>query len=49
LGLTLVTPPRYFYRLRQWYAAKGLRRMRRVLGEPKVAGPTIQKTLEGTN
>jgi len=46
LGLTLVTPPRYFYRLRRWYAAKGLRRLRSVLGEPKVAGPTIQKTIE---
>ncbi len=46
LALTLVTPPRGFYRLRKWYAAKGLRRLRRVLGEPKVAGPTLQKTIE---
>jgi len=39
LGLTLVTPPRRFYRLRRWYSVSGLRRVRKVLGEPKTAAP----------
>ena len=39
LGLTLVTPPRRFYRLRHRYSASGLRRLRRVLGEPTPAAP----------
>jgi glycosyltransferase involved in cell wall biosynthesis len=49
LGLTLVIPPRWFYRLRKWYTAKGLRKLRRVLGEPRVAGPTIQTSIESRN
>ena len=44
LGLTLITPPRGFYRLRRWYAARGLRRLRRVVGEPTPAAPVIQGT-----
>ena len=42
LGLTLVMPPRRFYGLRRWYSARGLRRLRKVLGEPKPSGPAIQ-------
>jgi hypothetical protein len=38
LALGLVLPPRQFFRLRQWYAAKGLRKVREVFGrgEPTV-------------
>jgi hypothetical protein len=39
---TLVMPPRAFYRAKSWYAAKGLRRMRRVLGEPIPAAPILE-------
>lgn len=37
LGLTLVTPPRRFYQLRNWYASSRLRKWRSVLGEPSPA------------
>jgi glycosyltransferase involved in cell wall biosynthesis len=39
LALGLVLPPRQFFRLRQWYAAKGLRKLRELLGkgEPTVS------------
>jgi GT2 family glycosyltransferase len=36
---TLVMPPKQFYRAKTWYAERGLRRMRRVLGEPTQAAP----------
>ena len=49
LGLTLITPPRSFYGLRSWYSAKRLSKLRGALGEPKVAGPTIQATTESNN
>jgi glycosyltransferase involved in cell wall biosynthesis len=38
---TLLMPPRQFYRARNWYTAKGLRRLRRVLGEPTPAEPVL--------
>ncbi|PYV14568.1 MAG: hypothetical protein DMG21_17765, partial [Acidobacteria bacterium] len=34
LGLTLLVPPPRFYQLKQWYARKGLGRMREKLGSP---------------
>ncbi len=34
LAAGLVLPPRTFYRARQWYADRGLARLRRALGEP---------------
>jgi glycosyltransferase involved in cell wall biosynthesis len=34
LGLTLLMPPRRFYRLRTWYGASRFRRWRSLLGEP---------------
>jgi len=43
LGLTLVMPPRAFYRLRQWYTAKGLCRLRGWAGEPVSAIPVIEQ------
>lgn len=43
LGLTLVLPPRQFYRLKEWYAAKGLRKLRRVVGEPTPAAPIVER------
>jgi glycosyltransferase involved in cell wall biosynthesis len=49
LGLTLITPPRRFYQLRAWYSTGRLRRMRRLLGEPTTAGPTIKTAVESSN
>src|SRR5712692_4568559 len=46
LGLTLVLPPPQFYRLRQWYAEKNLRKLRSVVGEPTVAAPILERRLE---
>ena len=43
---TLLVPPRLFYRIKDWYAAKGLRRLRKVLGEPTSAGAIIQTSIE---
>ena len=34
LAAGLVLPPRTFYRARQWYADRGLARLRRAIGEP---------------
>ena len=45
LALTLLTPPRLFYQLRRWYTAKGLRRLRRVVGEPAPAAPVVERGL----
>jgi GT2 family glycosyltransferase len=41
-GLTLILPPRRFYRLREWYAARGLRRVRQLVGEPVPAAPILE-------
>jgi len=42
LASTLLMPPRQFYRVKNWYAAKGLRKLRRVLGEPTPAAPILE-------
>jgi glycosyltransferase involved in cell wall biosynthesis len=34
LGLTCLLPPRTFYRLRNWYSARELHRIRRAVGDP---------------
>lgn len=47
LGLTLIVPPRRFYQLRTWYSTTKLRSLRKLLGEPKTAGPTIQTAIQG--
>ena len=46
LALTLLLPPQRFYRLRQWYADKGLRRLRRIAGEPMPAAPVVEQRME---
>jgi glycosyltransferase involved in cell wall biosynthesis len=38
---TLLLPPRQFYRAKNWYAEHGLRRWRRILGEPEPAAPIL--------
>ena len=43
LGLALLLPPKTFCRLKRWYSAHGLRRYRSVLGEPIVAGQTVER------
>jgi glycosyltransferase involved in cell wall biosynthesis len=49
LGLALITPPRRFYKMRNWYSKKGLRRMRKLLGEPRTSAPIIQAGIESGN
>jgi glycosyltransferase involved in cell wall biosynthesis len=39
LLLTLVMPPKLFYRIRSWYADRGLQRVREVIGKPILAEP----------
>ena len=46
LAVTLVMPPRQFYRLKNWYSRKGLRRLRRVLGEPTPAAPIVEGRMQ---
>jgi hypothetical protein len=43
LGMTLVLPPRVFYRLRNHYADLGLHRIRRVIGEPVHADSLVAR------
>ena len=43
LALTLLMPPKQFCRLKRWYAARGLQKFRRVIGEPIVAGKLEQR------
>ncbi len=43
---TLLAPPRQFYRAKAWYAARGLRNVRRVLGEPIPAAPILEGKAE---
>ena len=43
LALTLLLPPRLFYRLRRWYTEKGLSRFRSWTGEPT---PVVQMVEE---
>ncbi|HTV60783.1 MAG TPA: glycosyltransferase family A protein [Verrucomicrobiae bacterium] len=49
LAMALLMPPRYFYRLRSWYAAKGLRRWRSVLGEPKPMASIVERRAEASD
>lgn len=46
LGLTLLLPPRQFYRLRRWYADKDLRHLRAIVGEPTPAAPVVERRME---
>ena len=46
LATTLLMPPRTFYRLRRWYATKGLRRWRRFFGEPTPKGLIVEQHVE---
>ncbi len=46
LGLTLLLPPRQFYRLRRWYADNSLHRLRRIVGDPTPAAPIVERRLE---
>jgi len=47
LGLTLVLPPRMFYRLRQWYTDKNLARLRALVGKPIMASALLEGKPEG--
>lgn len=44
---TLLLPPRLFYRLRRWYAEKGLSRFRSWTGEPASAVTLVERRPEG--
>lgn len=46
LGLTIMLPPRLFYRLRQWYSDKKLARLRSFVGKPTVARPVLERRPE---
>lgn len=41
LAVTLFLPPRWFYRLRDWYSERNLRQFRGVVGEPVPASPIV--------
>ena len=43
LGLALLMPPRWFFRLKELYAAMGLRKMRSVVGEPVPTAPVVER------
>ncbi|MGB8473538.1 MAG: glycosyltransferase [Candidatus Acidiferrum sp.] len=47
LGATLVLPPRGFYRIQQWYGAKGLHRIRDWFGKPTGAAPIVEQRPRG--
>jgi glycosyltransferase involved in cell wall biosynthesis len=44
---TLLMPPRWFYRLRDWYSDRNLRRFRRVVGEPEPMAAVIERPVAG--
>ncbi len=46
LALALFVPPRWFYRLRDWYAKRNLRRFRGATGEPVPAAPIRDVPIE---
>jgi len=46
LATTLLMSPRAYYRLRNWYTAKGLRRWRKFLGEPTPKALIVERRLE---
>ena len=43
LFLTLVMPPRLFYRMRGWYADRELHRVRQMIGKPTLAGSLVER------
>jgi glycosyltransferase involved in cell wall biosynthesis len=49
LAQTLLLPPRLFYRLRRWYAEKGLSRFRRWTGNPLPVVEMIERRPEPLN
>lgn len=46
LGISLLLPPRSFYRLRNWYTVKSLSRIRRLFGEATPAAPVLEKWMD---
>ena len=46
LAATLCMPPSWFYRLRDWYAERNLRRFRGAVGEPVPAAPIREVPIE---
>ncbi len=46
LALAALLPPKGFYRLRQWYADKNLRELRKIVGEPTPAAPVVERRME---
>ncbi len=46
LALTLVMPPKWFYRVRNWYADRNLHRLREILGKPTLADTFVQRKAE---
>jgi hypothetical protein len=46
LAVALCMPPRWFYRLRDWYAERNLRRYRGAVGEPVPAAPIRDVPIE---
>jgi glycosyltransferase involved in cell wall biosynthesis len=49
LGLTLIFPARQFLNIKRWYSAKGLRKIRRWIGEPVPAAPISEQTSAKSN
>ena len=43
LLLTLVLPPKQFFRLKNWYAESGLRRVRKWIGDPVSDGHVVER------
>ena len=43
LALTLTMPSKWFYRIRSWYADRGLHRFREILGKPALADTFVPK------
>ncbi len=46
LAISLCLPPRWFYRLRDWYSEQNLRRVRSFVGEPVPAAAIRDVPLE---
>jgi glycosyltransferase involved in cell wall biosynthesis len=43
LLITLMMPPRMFYRMRSWYADRGLHRFRQMIGKPTLAESLVER------
>ena len=43
LSLALTMPPKWFYRVRNWYADRNLHRLREILGKPTLADTFVQR------